>query len=259
MPSSKPRRRNSSTGFELAGSELAGSGSARRVVSLVPSVTETLLAWGVTPVGVTRFCEAPGVTAVGGTKNPDVAAIGRLHPDLVVMDKEENRSEDADALRDRGIVVHVTQVRALTDVAPTLAGLAAAIGVAASGGEEPLLAPSRSEPRPLAWVPIWRRPWMSIGAATYGSSLLAAAGIANVYDDAAEPYPTVSLADAAGRGPDVVLAPSEPYPFKERHRGELETVAPVVFVDGQDLFWWGTRTPGALLRLRQLAVTVLAR
>ena len=78
-----------------------------RVVSLVPSATETLLAWGVTPVACTRFCEQPAIRAVGGTKNPDVAAIVELAPDLVVVDEEENRREDHDALVEAGLEVHV--------------------------------------------------------------------------------------------------------------------------------------------------------
>ena len=93
---------------------------------------------------------------------------------------------------------------------------------------------------------------MTINASTYGSSLLAAAGVANVYAGDPAPYPTVTLEEAAGRRPDVVLAPSEPYPFSARQQQELETVAPVVFVDGKDLFWWGARTPSALERLRAL-------
>jgi hypothetical protein len=82
---------------------------------------------------------------------------------------------------------------------------------------------------------------------TYGSSLLDALGIDNVV--AREAYAEVSLADVSEGHPDLVLAPSEPYPFRERHRVELEAVAPVVFVDGRDLFWWGSRTSAALGRL----------
>ncbi|HLY83760.1 MAG TPA: helical backbone metal receptor, partial [Acidimicrobiales bacterium] len=65
--------------------------TALRVVSLVPSVTETLLAWGVVPLAVTRFCEQPDLPTVGGTKDPDLGAIVALRPDLVVVDREENR------------------------------------------------------------------------------------------------------------------------------------------------------------------------
>src|SRR3954471_5374258 len=90
---------------------------------------------------------------------------------------------------------------------------------------------------------------MSMNASTYGSSLLASIGVDNVFGDASDRYPTVTLEDARARAPDVVLAPSEPYAFGERHRAELETVAPVHLVDGQDLFWWGVRTEAARGRL----------
>jgi ABC-type Fe3+-hydroxamate transport system substrate-binding protein len=227
----------------------------RRIVSLVPSVTETLLAWGVSPVAVTRFCEAPGLPTVGGTKSPDIPAIERLSPDLVVMDTEENRAEDAAALEAAGVRVHATSVRAVADVAPTLSALAAALGCPVPG-PSPL---PRAALRLRAWVPIWRRPWMSVNGQTYGSSLLTAVGIVNVCEAYPDPYPVVELAEAAGLHPDVVLAPSEPYRFAARHRAELETVAPVVFVDGQDLFWWGSRTPKALHRLGELAADLASR
>ena len=107
-----------------------------------------------------------------------------------------------------------------------------------------------------AFVPIWRRPWMTINADTYGSSVLGAIGIDNVYADAADRYPTIELDDAAARQPDIVLAPSEPYPFRARHVAELHTVAADVrLVDGRDLFWWGTRTAGALQRLAAAVAT----
>jgi ABC-type Fe3+-hydroxamate transport system substrate-binding protein len=236
-----------------------------RIVSLVPSVTETLLDWGLRPVAVTRFCEQPGFPTVGGTKDPDVAAIVALEPDLVVVNDEENRREDADALAAAGVPLHVTAVRSVADVPPFLAALAAAVGVdpvsspvAPVGGED---APGgdTSDPeagqraRRRAFVPIWRRPWMTMNADTYGSSVLAAIGVANVYADAADRYPTLELDHAAARHPDLVLAPSEPYPFRARHVAELETVAADVrLVDGRDLFWWGTRTAGALERLAHM-------
>jgi len=62
-----------------------------RVVSLVPSVTETLVAWGVPPIACTRFCEQPDIAHVGGTKRPKLERIIELEPDLVVMCDEENR------------------------------------------------------------------------------------------------------------------------------------------------------------------------
>jgi ABC-type Fe3+-hydroxamate transport system substrate-binding protein len=223
-----------------------------RIVSLVPSVTETLLAWGVEPIAVTRFCQQPDLPAVGGTKDPDVAAIIALAPDVVVMDQEENRAADATALQASGVPVYALHVTSVADVGPALTGLAERIGRPTSARlEPPPVSGAGAEATSLlpGFIPIWRRPWMSINAATYGSSLLAAAGIANLFADAQDRYPTITLEEAAVKHPAVVLAPSEPYPFRERHRAELETVAPVMFVDGQDLFWWGTRTIGALSRL----------
>ena len=216
-----------------------------RVVSLVPSVTETLLAWGITPVAVTRFCEHPELVHVGGTKDPDVAAIVRLAPDLVVVNDEENRREDFDALERAGLNVHVVPITSVDDVAPAMEALAGAVGTSATA----FTLPAPRSRRVRAFVPIWRRPWMTMNAETYGSSVLAHLGVTNVFADAPTRYPTVTLDEVARERVDVVLAPTEPYPFSARHEAELGTIAPVAFVDGQDLFWWGVRTPDALQRL----------
>ena len=229
--------------------------SGPRVVSLLPSVTETLRAWGRDPIACTRFCEQPDLPHVGGTKDPDVTAIVDLAPDLVVVDEEENRREDADALTAAGVEVLVTAVRSVADVGPTLETLADAVGLRRGSSADALTVPSATEVdgRRTAFVPIWRRPWMTLNDDTYGASLLAAVGVANVFGADPVRYPTVAALDEARtRRPDLVVAPSEPYPFAERHRAELEAVAPAVFVDGQDLFWWGVRTPDAIRRLRSM-------
>lgn len=228
------------------------------MVSLVPSLTETLLAWGIRPLACTRFCEQPGLPTVGGTKNPDTGAVVAYRPDLVLMDEEENRRQDYERLRDSGLAVHATAVRSLGDVEPTLDSLARhlrTVGfkmdrmnglVSAEKPRDALTAPA--PPNLRAFIPIWRRPWMALGAPTYGTSLLASLGVENVVVDRG-PYPEVDLPEMAVAHPDVVLAPSEPYPFGKRQLPELATVAPVVFVDGKDLFWWGVRTGGASHRL----------
>jgi ABC-type Fe3+-hydroxamate transport system substrate-binding protein len=215
-----------------------------RVVSLLPSITETLRAWGHDPIACTRFCEQPDLPQVGGTKDPDVAAILALAPDLVVMDEEENRREDAEAIAAAGIELFVTAVRSVADVAPTLERLAEATGSGGASSRNPIAPVSRT--RLVAFVPIWRRPWMTINGDTYGASLLAHVGIANAFGGHPDRYPMLEELD--GIEADVVLAPSEPFPFAERHRDELERVAPTEFVDGKDLFWWGVRTPGAIER-----------
>jgi ABC-type hemin transport system substrate-binding protein len=218
-----------------------------RVVSLVPSVTETLLAWGIRPVACTRFCEQPDLPHVGGTKDPDVAAITDLAPDLVVVDEEENRREDHDALVATGLAVHVLAVRDLVGLDAEMTGLAEAVG----GSWEPIGAVTEPATSRRAWVPIWKRPWMALGEPTYGSAVLRALGVANVA--AAEgAYPEMDPDAARAAGAELVVAPSEPYPFTERHRADLEPAArDVRFVDGRDLLWWGARTRGALVRLAE--------
>ena len=217
-----------------------------RVVSLVPSVTETLSAWGVEPIACTRFCERPDLAHVGGTKNPDIAAIVALESDLVVMDVEENRREDAEALTAAGLSVLALHVDSLTGLPEQMVRLATAVGV----DVPPLAIPDPPAATLRAVVPIWRRPWMTISSATYGSDLLRAIGVVNVFADADRPYPEVTLEEMAARSPDVVLVPSEPYVFTDEHLAELSDVAPTLRVDGQDLFWWGARTPAAIKRLR---------
>jgi len=235
-----------------------------RVVSLVPSLTETAISMGVTPVACTRFCEQPQLRHVGGTKNPDLDAVLALRPDMVLMDREENRREDAEALRSAGIDVHVTAVRSVADVAPMLVLLATRLAVRYEPVDPVEVDPVEAELASLAecerttsltaFVPIWRRPWMTISSETYGSSLLAAIGVANVFAGHPDPYPTVTLDDVSAASPRIVLLPSEPYSFEPRHLDEIRAALPGVItlpIDGQDLFWWGARTASAVGRLRE--------
>jgi ABC-type Fe3+-hydroxamate transport system substrate-binding protein len=233
----------------------------RRVVSLVPSATETLRDLGIEPVACTRFCEQPDLPAVGGTKNPDVDAIVALAPDVVVMNDEENRAEDADALVAAGLRVHSMSPRSVADVGPTMIALGETVGVGvperfAAGEWESWLAEQAVTPeRARAAVLVWRRPWMTMNGDTYGSSLLEAIGIDNVFAGDHDRYPEVTLDALAVRRPDILLLPSEPYPFKDRHVDEVAVALPGLdtrLVDGRDLFWWGTRTPDALSRLRDM-------
>jgi ABC-type Fe3+-hydroxamate transport system substrate-binding protein len=231
-----------------------------RIVSLVPSSTETLLALGADVVACTRFCEQPGLRHVGGTKNPEIEAIVTLAPDLVVMDREENRIEDHDALVAAGLRVFVSDVRSVDDALNLIGDLSSAVGappdvytLCRAQLVRQRVAHGR---RRKAFVPIWRRPWMSIGEGTYAASLLGRLGIdlvtadTNSDVDSEDAYPTVELGALAR--PELVLVPSEPYAFSEGHLGELRVEFPdseIVRVDGQDLFWWGVRTPDALVRL----------
>lgn len=229
-----------------------------RVVSLVPSATETLLALGTAPVACTRFCEQPGIPTVGGTKDPRVDDIVALAPDLIVVNDEENRYEDAARLLDVGLRLHSMSPRSVAEVGPCVAELAAAVGAetpAPFGDDEwdAWLAATRQPSRAAVCTLLWRRPWTSMAGDTYGSSVLDHLGLVNVLAGEAARYPEVSLDEVAGLAPDLVVLPSEPYPFKAHHADEVGAALPqgrVVLVDGRDLFWWGTRTPDAADRLR---------
>lgn len=222
-----------------------------RIVSLVPSITETLTTWNRTPIACTRFCERDDLEHVGGTKNPDVERIVALSPDLVVLEAEENRREDHDALVASGLDVLALHVRSLSDVNDAMDRLAQRVQASWRTID---FGPVKGQ-RARAFVPIWRRPWMALGVPTYGADLLGHLGVSTIYGD--QPYPSVELEDVRARRPDLVLAPSEPYPFKERHRGELESIAPTSFVDGKDLFWWGERTRVAMGRLSDQLTAVV--
>ncbi len=226
---------------------------ATRIVSLVPSTTETLLALGADVVACTRFCEQPQLAHVGGTKNPDIDAIVALEPDIVVLDREENRLEDHDELVRRGVPVLVSEVRTVDGALALVDELCDRFGLTRPVSFDGVVPAGAASARRTAFVPIWRRPWMSINAGTYGGSLLALLDVDLVTAGSESAYPVVEL-DQIAR-PDLVLVPSEPYDFTEAHVDELRGVFPearVVRVDGQDLFWWGIRTPDAIRRLARV-------
>lgn len=230
--------------------------SMTRVVSLVPSATETLLDLGVTPVACTRFCEQPTIPTIGGTKDPNVASIVALDPDVVVVNDEENRREDADALVAAGLEVFSMSPRSVGDVGPAIAALAERVGVGIPNGSLPVPHAARG----AAVALIWRRPWMTQARDTYGSSVLEYLGWTNpisgpvmgpMLSDASR-YPEIELDELRAWAPDVIALPNEPYPFGPRHVDELARAVPsarIRLLDGRDLFWWGTRTPSALTRL----------
>lgn len=249
-----------------------------RVVSLVPSLTEAVAALGRAPVlvGVTRWCEvgAPdGATRIGGTKNPDVAAVVALLPDLVLANTEENRAEDLDALRAAGLAVHETFPRRVADVAPMLRDLgrvldadqdggeaAAAAGVHAAAVEAALAAARAAAGPPLRTLPlIWRKPWMGAAAGTFLADLLAACGLVPALDGAdGDRYPRLAAGDARLAGLDLVLLPSEPYAFSAADLPAVRALlgeVPHAFVDGQLLTWHGVRTARALTAFTGLAAT----
>ncbi|MFG2625955.1 helical backbone metal receptor [Streptomyces sp. NPDC048473] len=229
-----------------------------RVVSLVPSLTEAVAvtAPGLL-VGVTDWCTHPaGLTAarIGGTKNPDVAAVAALRPDLVVANEEENREPDLAAIGAAGIEVLVTGIRTLDQafeeldrVLVTACGQARPRWLDEAEAAWAALPPPRAPRR--AVVPVWRRPWMVLGRDTFAGDLLARLGVENVYADHAERYPRIPLDALNTAGADLVVLPDEPYRFTADDGPEAFPALPAALVDGRFLTWYGpslAQAPAAL-------------
>lgn len=224
----------------------------RRVVSLVPSLTEALAS--VHPelvVGATEWCTHPAdlaATRVRGTKNPDLAAIRALAPDVVIANKEENRELDVRRLRESGVEVWVSEIETVPEGIEALETMFDQV----LGWDRPdWLAPARDlwtapvpRPRARVAVPIWRDPWMVVGAATFTDDLLARLGLHNVYADADAPghrserYPTTTVEEIESTAAEVVLLPDEPYVFTATDGPEAFSL-PTRLVSGRLITWYG--------------------
>ncbi|WP_230210290.1 helical backbone metal receptor [Streptomyces kaniharaensis] len=225
-----------------------GPGPVRRVVSLVPSLTEAVAATAPELLaGATDWCSHPAglvVPRIGGTKNPDVPRILALAPDLVLANDEENRRPDLDALRAAGVPVWVTDIRTLDDAFRSLDRLlTAACGLPRPAWLDEAEAawrevrPRSDEPRAI--VPIWRRPWMVLGRDTFAGDLLRHLGVRLVHAGHAERYPAVPLPELLACTPDLVVLPDEPYRFAADDGPEAFPDVPVALVSGRHLTWYG--------------------
>lgn len=246
-----------------------------RIVSLVPSWTETLFALGLdrSIVGVTDFCVHPAdrvarVTRVGGTKNPDLEAIAALRPDLVIANKEENRRRDVERLEAAGLRVFVTYPRTVAGAVAELRALGritarvdSADGIAAEVESRlEAIAPRPGAHRPRAVALVWRNPFMVVGGDTFANDLIARAGADNPFaSDTTGRYPRVDARSLEAAAPDVILLPTEPYAFEESDRRELLALAcpaaragRIHIVEGELLSWYGPRMARALTTLAEL-------
>jgi ABC-type Fe3+-hydroxamate transport system substrate-binding protein len=229
----------------------------RRVVSLVPSLTEALAV--TVPdrlVGATDWCTHPaGLDAarVRGTKNPDRAAVTALAPDLVIANREENRQLDVQRLRDAGVPVWVTVIESLDEA---LASMRRLFTEVLDVGEPQWLrtaaaqwASPAPEPELRVAVPVWRDPWMVVGSRTFAGDVLARLGLRNAFADDADRYPRVEPDRLRDAGLDAVLLPDEPYPFTPDDGPEAFPGVRSVLVSGRDLTWYGPSLATARERL----------
>ena len=225
----------------------------QRLVSLVPSITETLFSfgWGAQVVGVTEYCTEPAAAVaekpkIGGTKNPNISQILDLRPQLVFAVTEENRRHDVEQLQAAGIPVYVFEPRTVQDGIDLLWRLADILNCRNAVASqirhiETVYEESREmvakRQRVQVFCPIWKEPYMTINADTYVHDALWVCGGANIFarrqrrfpltadlGAPSEParardaerdrrYPRVTLEEMAALQPEMILLPDEPYVF----------------------------------------------
>ena len=219
---------------------------ARRVVSLVPSLTESVaLTRPGALVGATDWCTHPAgldVPRVRGTKNPNLAAIKELRPDVVLANQEENRRVDVERLRAAGVPVWVTVIQTVDQAVAALRRMFGALGWPVPGwlgaAEREWSQPAPG-PRVRTAIPIWRDPWMVVGSATFTGDVAARLGLENVYGDDPGRYPHIDLDDLAAREPELIVLPDEPYAFRAGDGPEMFPRQRVALVEGRSLTWYG--------------------
>lgn len=247
-----------------------------RVVSLVPSLTESMyeLGLGASLVGVTDYCIYPGkigkeVERVGGVKNPDIQKIISLQPDLILANQEENSRKPVEELIRSGLTVWVAFPKTCREVVEDLWSL---VGIfhSESGGVKVRMLEMALEWAELAaadvpgrsyFCPIWQveegstRSWMTFNQDTYSNDLLRIVGGQNVFADLDSRYPQVSLEDVKQMDPALILLPSEPFLFGPSDIEYFQKMFPgkdVELVDGSYVTWCGTRMGKALGELHNL-------
>jgi ABC-type Fe3+-hydroxamate transport system substrate-binding protein len=228
-----------------------------RIVCLVPSITELLCDLGLAPalVGRTGFCIHPWETVreipkVGGTKDLKLDRIRELAPSHVVVNVDENRREDAEALAEFVPEVVVTHPQAPRDNLDLYRQLGVVFGreqeaerLCAEFEQAYALAAAREQPPQRVLYLIWRDPWMSIAPQTYIAQTLALFNWQTQPREATERYPEVELTSFAEEV-DRVLLSSEPFHFKQEHVAEVAAFLPgaeVSLIDGEMTSWYGSR------------------
>jgi ABC-type Fe3+-hydroxamate transport system substrate-binding protein len=219
----------------------------QRIVSLVPSLTEALAV--TVPgrlAGATDWCTHPAgldVPRVRGTKNPNRAAITALQPDLVVANREENRRHDVEHLRAAGIPVWVTEIETVDAALRSLRRLFTDVLAVPEPGWIAAAASEWSRPPELpalrTVVPVWRDPWMVVGARTFTGDMLTRLGLAHVFGGSPDRYPKHELTHLTAAGAELAVLPDEPYLFTASDGPEAFPGIAVALVSGRSLTWYG--------------------
>jgi iron complex transport system substrate-binding protein len=226
----------------------------QRIVSLCPSITETLYALGLGDrvVGRTRYCIHPAgeihkAAVVGGTKQVSIEEMDRLNPDLIIAEKEENPKEMVEKLAQRH-PVFVSNVEDYADALRMIVDLGRVTGhidqsetMVQEIGQR-FSSISQLQGLRAAYL-IWRKPYMAAGKNTFIHSMMQCCGFDNVFAEYEGRYPAVVYEDFAKEKPDIILLSSEPFPFGEKHQAEFAEQLPgikTMLVDGEMFSWYGS-------------------
>jgi ABC-type Fe3+-hydroxamate transport system substrate-binding protein len=197
----------------------------KRIVSLVPGITETLCAMGAGGriVGRTDYCNHPPAARekprIGGVMDPRLEDVAALSPDLVLASISENEQSTVDGLTSRGIPVYVTGPSTVEETLVGIEKLARVLGFEEEGGallhhlrEELALIPVEEDPLPILF-PVWEDPLILPGRSTFVSDLLRLGGARSVGEELGEGWPEADPVFLARSGAEAVILPSEPFPF----------------------------------------------
>ena len=223
-----------------------------KIISLVPSITETLFDLGLTEVeiiGRTKFCIHPenrvkNVAVIGGTKNLNIEKIKALKPDLILANKEENTKEEVEELQ-KYFKVLVTNISTLEDnyyLLKNLGNLLDRKEIAQKYNIKiyEVFQNFSDFPKKKCAYLIWKNPCMTVGADTFIHDILDKVGFENVFKHHKR-YPEISIEEL--KTADYIFLSTEPFPFQQKHIDELQKELPdakIFLVDGEAFSWYGT-------------------
>ena len=259
---------------DFAGREHPRAGSEPRIVSLVPSITELLFDLGLGPfvAGRTTFCVHPrsgvgSVPRVGGTKTVRLDRLRGLRPTHVIVNVDENRRSDVEAIESFTQNVVVTHPLEPGDNPGLFRLLGAIFGREKAAGAlereftaglDALRATADRFPARRVLYLIWKEPWMTVSRDTYISRALALVNWETAAHDASVRYPEVALAEPLFADVDLVLLASEPYPFKPEHAALVRAApggarVPITLIDAEMVSWYGSRAIPGLRYIAEFA------
>jgi len=248
------------------------SDSPKRIISLVPSITELLAYFNLDEevIGITKFCFEPNnwfknKIRVGGTKTVNIETVKQLKPDLIIANKEENDKTQIEELQNefnvfisdiftlQNALKMITMLGKIFNKAVEATQINRSINVAFTQLQNKKLLPLK------AVYFIWDKPLMVAANNTYINNMLQHAGFINVFDSL-ERYPSITEEQLRSANPEVLLLSSEPFPFKEKHLEKYQHILPttkILLVDGTMFSWYGSRLLEAPKYFKELRLDVL--